>query len=888
MRAAIQRTTGSLNAVARRTATRAGLAAALVMVAVLVGSQTASAVIFHLKSGKAISYQPAPASPIEPSGSALAPKPYDAFFTNLDYNGGPVMPSNTNYALYWDPKGGPKYPSDYQSGLNRFFEDLAHDSGGHENVDSVATQYNDYAGDFAGYSSHFGGALIDEDPYPANGCTRAPICLTDAQLRTELKKFVTGHALSTDLEHEYFLLTPEGVEDCFEASGSECSANVTEARFQTYCAYHGNIAIEGGGELIYASDPFVAGKNCDEPNHPNGSSDAELIGGLSHEHIESLTDPEPNNAWTDFGSSVGGEIGDKCRTFAESTEYGTPLGTAGNGAEYNQVINGHFYWYQQEWSNQSHQCLQRVSLSGEEPKATFTSQPVKSHEMTFNASGSTAGSGVHYNWQFNDLSHSPNTPVETTSLTDTHKFPSTGSFVVALTVFTADGTSIGTRRTIVVGDEGPTAAFSVTTASPKVGEAVGFDGSGSSDSDGSIKTFSWNFGDGSPAGTGEKPSHTYLAGGTNLVTLVVTDASGQTASISHAVTIGVGKRSQTIEFTSKAPTGASVGGSAYAVSATATSGLAVSFSSATPTVCTVSGSSVSFVAAGTCTIDANQGGNSEYEPAPQAQQGFAVAKGTQAITFTSTPPGNASVGGSYEVKATGGASGDPVTFTIEPSSSSVCSISGATVSFKATGTCTIDANQAGGANYEAAPQAQQSVGVEFSGPPPTITRVGPRKGRAAGGATVTIAGTNLSQATAVTFGTTEAMFSIASATKITVVAPPGPTGTVDVRVTTVGGTSAISAADQFKYGAPTVTTLSPNSGPQAGGTGLIVTGTGFALTSNGTLFSFGSALAGSVHCSSSTTCTVVSPAHPIGGVDVRVTVSGKRSRKSSTDRFTYQ
>ncbi|HEV3057476.1 MAG TPA: hypothetical protein VGY48_04470, partial [Vicinamibacterales bacterium] len=341
MRAAIQRTTGSLNAVARRTATRAGLAAALVMVAVLVGSQTASAVIFHLKSGKAISYQPAPASPIEPSGSALAPKPYDAFFTNLDYNGGPVMPSNTNYALYWDPKGGPKYPSDYQSGLNRFFEDLAHDSGGHENVDSVATQYNDYAGDFAGYSSHFGGALIDEDPYPANGCTRAPICLTDAQLRTELKKFVTGHALSTDLEHEYFLLTPEGVEDCFEASGSECSANVTEARFQTYCAYHGNIAIEGGGELIYASDPFVAGKNCDEPNHPNGSSDAELIGGLSHEHIESLTDPEPNNAWTDFGSSVGGEIGDKCRTFAESTEYGTPLGTAGNGAEYNQVINGH-------------------------------------------------------------------------------------------------------------------------------------------------------------------------------------------------------------------------------------------------------------------------------------------------------------------------------------------------------------------------------------------------------------------------------------------------------------------------------------------------------------------------------------------------------------------
>ncbi|WP_206764500.1 putative Ig domain-containing protein, partial [Comamonas suwonensis] len=60
-------------------------------------------------------------------------------------------------------------------------------------------------------------------------------------------------------------------------------------------------------------------------------------------------------------------------------------------------------------------------------------------------------------------------------------------------------------------------------------------------------------------------------------------------------------------------------------------------------------------------------------------------------------------------------------------------------------------------------------------------------------------GTNLSGATAVTFGATAATgYTINSATQITATAPAG-TGTVDVRVTTTGGTSATSAADQFSY-----------------------------------------------------------------------------------------
>ena len=54
------------------------------------------------------------------------------------------------------------------AGLEQFFTDLAHDSGGHQNVDSVATQYNDATGASRDYDSHFGGAILDTDPYPAS------------------------------------------------------------------------------------------------------------------------------------------------------------------------------------------------------------------------------------------------------------------------------------------------------------------------------------------------------------------------------------------------------------------------------------------------------------------------------------------------------------------------------------------------------------------------------------------------------------------------------------------------------------------------------------------------------------------------------------------------
>jgi hypothetical protein len=83
----------------------------------------------------------------------------------------------------------------------------------------------------------------------------------------------------------------------------------------------------------------------------------------------------------------------------------------------------------------------------------------------------------------------------------------------------------------------------------------------------------------------------------------------------------------------------------------------------------------------------------------------------QTITFTTTPPAPGVVGQTYTPAATGGASGNPVTFGIDASSAGSCTISGGVVTFAAVGTCVVDADQAGNADYLTASQVQQSIAV---------------------------------------------------------------------------------------------------------------------------------------------------------------------------------
>ena len=200
---------------------------------------------------------------------------------------------------------------------------------------------------------------------------------------------------------------------------------------------------------------------------------------------------------------------------------------------------------------------------------------------------------------------------------------------------------------------------------------------------------------------------------------------------------------QTITFASTVPAAATVGGTAYHVTATASSGLTVTFTidSATTSVCTIDASdNVSFTAVGTCQVNADQAGDSNYNAAPQVNQSFAVGKGNQTITISSTAPASAKVGGpTYAFVATA-SSGLPLALSIDPGSTTVCSITGSTVSFIGVGTCKVLADQAGNTNWNPAPQVFQSFAVAIGDQTTSFTSTAP-VGETVGGPTYVVTAT---------------------------------------------------------------------------------------------------------------------------------------------------
>jgi hypothetical protein len=184
----------------------------------------------------------------------------------------------------------------------------------------------------------------------------------------------------------------------------------------------------------------------------------------------------------------------------------------------------------------------------------------------------------------------------------------------------------------------------------------------------------------------------------------------------------------------------------------------------------------------------------------------------------------------------------------------------------------------------------QTVTILFdiaSPPPPTVSTISPATGPVAGGTSVIITGTGFIGTTAVQFGTTDAPgFTVDSDTQITVPSPAHAAGLIDITVTTPGGTSATSSADQFTYiyPVPAISAISPATGPVAGGTSVTITGTGFIGT---TAMQFGTADAPGFTVDSDTQITVPSPAHAAGLIDITITTPGGTSATSSADQFTY-
>ncbi len=163
------------------------------------------------------------------------------------------------------------------------------------------------------------------------------------------------------------------------------------------------------------------------------------------------------------------------------------------------------------------------------PTAAFTSA-VSNLGVSLDATGSSDADGTiaSYAWDFGDGATG-------TGQTATHTYATAGTYPVSLTVTDDDGaTGTATSQVTAVdppANVAPTAAFTAAVW----GLGVSVDASGSSDTDGTIASYGWDFGDGA-TGTGATATHTYAAAGTYTVALTVTDDDGATGTITHDVT----------------------------------------------------------------------------------------------------------------------------------------------------------------------------------------------------------------------------------------------------------------------------------------------------------------------------------------------------------------
>jgi PKD repeat protein len=159
------------------------------------------------------------------------------------------------------------------------------------------------------------------------------------------------------------------------------------------------------------------------------------------------------------------------------------------------------------------------------PVASFTSA-CAGLTCTFDASGSSDSDGTiaSYAWSFGDATTG-------SGVTPNHTYAAAGTYTVGLVVMDNSGATSSKSSSVTV-DAPPVASFTVTCTAL----TCTFDGSTSSDSDGTIASYAWSFGD-STTGSGATSSHTYTASGTYTVSLTVRDNVGATGVRAGSVTV---------------------------------------------------------------------------------------------------------------------------------------------------------------------------------------------------------------------------------------------------------------------------------------------------------------------------------------------------------------
>jgi hypothetical protein len=232
---------------------------------------------------------------------------------------------------------------------------------------------------------------------------------------------------------------------------------------------------------------------------------------------------------------------------------------------------------------------------------------------------------------------------------------------------------------------------------------------------------------------------------TGTCTVMYDEAGDDNYNVAPEITETVipGTTDQSISVATQAPAIAAYG-SQFTVAANAPGG-AVTYSSAGS--CTNSGATFTMTSAGgTCTVKYDQAGDGTYNAAPEVIESVTATKASQSITVTTYAPASAVFNTRFTVAATGGGSGNAVTF----SSGGGCSNSGATFTMTSgTTACQVKYDQAGSANYNAASEVTESVAATKASQSIAVTKHAPSS--AAFGSKFTVAAIGGGSGNAVSF-----------------------------------------------------------------------------------------------------------------------------------------
>jgi hypothetical protein len=500
--------------------------------------------------------------------------------------GAAVLPSSHVYAIYWDPTD--HYHGDWQHVIDTFLQNMGTESGSFA-VFSVDAQYTDSANQRAAYRSTFMGALTDTTKYPVSGCEDphplevgdqielenkpTPICLTDQQIRTQLELFMSQHSLPRGMGSIYYLLTPPGVTVCLDAGGptghcSDYSGTTLGTSYeQSFCSYHsdispGNPATGEAKTILYATIPWIAG----------GAGDYHLHLGDQRRHAFECQDG---------GFNPASEPPEEKEKAKEKTKKQEEEFEAKTGAEKAKQLN--------EEELEGPHIQEPNQLPGVGPDGSYdegladliinqiaVEQQNTVTDPLLNAWQDPAGNEVTD--ECRNLFDSTAIGGSATANLNTRAGSLYNQTLASAFYYLNDAFNLAAVKLSYPGVAcvpGTRLIPQFTAPDPvKVNELVGFDGMESDitlnagttfnakgKEEPTYATYTWNFGDGTPAVTGYAPGqapgnppavlceapwlppcagstfHSYQYGGTYEVTLTVTDVGGNTATTSQKMTV---------------------------------------------------------------------------------------------------------------------------------------------------------------------------------------------------------------------------------------------------------------------------------------------------------------------------------------------------------------